>query len=44
MSFQPVLPATGLVGYRFLERTAESHQAAFRAAPTNWQSRKHWQL
>ena len=34
MSFQPVLPATGLVGYRFLERTAESQQAAFRAAPT----------
>ncbi|PJI86127.1 uncharacterized protein DUF1217 [Yoonia maricola] len=29
MSFQPVLPFTGLTGWRFLERTAEAQQTAF---------------
>lgn len=29
MSFQPVLPLTGYVGWRFLERTAEAQQTAF---------------
>lgn len=29
MSFQPVLPATGYVGWRFLERTLESQQEAY---------------
>lgn len=33
MSFQPVLPATGLVGWRFLERTYESQTTAFSKAP-----------
>lgn len=33
MNFQPVLPATGLVGWRFLERTLESQQTAFQIAP-----------
>lgn len=29
MSFQPVVPLTGYVGWRFLERTLESQQTAF---------------
>ncbi len=29
MSFQPVVPLTGYVGWRFLERTIESQQTAF---------------
>lgn len=29
MSFQPVLPLTGYTGWKFLERTLESQQAAF---------------
>ncbi|WP_371055917.1 DUF1217 domain-containing protein [Rhodosalinus sp. K401] len=33
MSFQPVLPVGGLAGYRFLERTAETQQAALRQSP-----------
>lgn len=34
MSFQPVLPITGYAGWRFLERTLDSQQAAFaKSAP-----------
>lgn len=33
MSFQPVLPLTGLVGYAFLTRTLDSQQEAFRKSP-----------
>lgn len=33
MSFQPVLPTGGLVGWAFLNRTLDSQQTAFRRAP-----------
>lgn len=33
MSFQPALPLSGLAGWRFLERTLDTQQAAFAEAP-----------
>ena len=33
MSFQPVIPAAGLAGWRFLERTYDAQFSAFNAAP-----------
>lgn len=33
MSFQPVLPASGLIGWRFLQRTMTEQTAAFDKAP-----------
>lgn len=33
MTFQPVVPLTGLVGWNFLTRTLDSQQAAFRKSP-----------
>lgn len=33
MSFQPVIPISGLAGWRFLQRTLDSQQAAFARAP-----------
>ncbi len=34
MSFQPVIPASGYAGWRFLSRTVEGQRAAFDKAPT----------
>ncbi|THD73821.1 DUF1217 domain-containing protein [Thalassobius vesicularis] len=34
MSFQPILPATGLVGWKFLERTQAAQTKAFNTSPT----------
>lgn len=34
MSFQPVLPTTGIAGWRFLERTLETQQENFARSPT----------
>lgn len=33
MSFQPVIPAAGIAGWRFLERTYDAQFSAFNAAP-----------
>jgi hypothetical protein len=33
MSFQPVIPAAGLAGWRFLERTYDAQYSAFQKAP-----------
>lgn len=33
MSFQPVIPATGIAGWRFLERTLETQQESFARSP-----------
>ncbi|WP_322893027.1 MULTISPECIES: DUF1217 domain-containing protein [unclassified Yoonia] len=33
MSFQPILPMTGYVGWRFLERTLETQRASFAKSP-----------
>ncbi|KPP83523.1 MAG: Protein of unknown function (DUF1217) [Rhodobacteraceae bacterium HLUCCO07] len=33
MAFQPVIPSGGLVGWRFLQQTRPTQEAAFRAAP-----------
>ncbi len=33
MSFQPIVPATGLVGWSFLQRTMETQTAAFETSP-----------
>ncbi|OUS05823.1 hypothetical protein A9Q96_11075 [Rhodobacterales bacterium 52_120_T64] len=33
MGFQPIVPQTGLVGWRFLERTAETQRVAFEKSP-----------
>lgn len=35
MSFQPLLPATGLIGYKLLTRTMETQQATLNASPAN---------
>jgi len=33
VSFQPILPASGLVGWKFLERTYEAQTSSFEASP-----------
>ncbi len=33
IGFQPIVPQTGLVGWRFLERTAETQRVAFEKSP-----------
>jgi hypothetical protein len=42
MSFQPVLPASGYAGWRFLSRTAESQRAAFDKAPAQVRLTQHF--
>jgi hypothetical protein len=42
VSFQPVLPASGYAGWRFLSRTAEGQRAAFNKAPAQARLTQHF--
>lgn len=42
MSFQPVVPVSGYVGWKFLTRTLEQQQAAFASAPAQQRELAHF--